>query len=300
MPLPLLIDCDPGIDDAVALLIALAAPELELHGITTVAGNVPLPLTERNARAVLALAGRSDVLVHAGHDRPLAATAPARALIHGASGLGPLELPEPIRPLAGTDAVGFLIRTLRESPAPLTLAATGPLTNIASMLREAPDVAAKIARLVLMGGAAECGNVTPYAEFNVHFDPEAAAIVFASSVPVVMHGLDVTRQVRAHGRRIAEIAALDNPAARAVATMLDFYSGTDAHGGALHDPCVVAWLLAPELFAGRQASVEVETYGKERGRTRVTPDTAGPVTLVTEVDADGFFGLLTKRLARYG
>lgn len=300
MPLPLLIDCDPGIDDAVALLLALAAPELEVRAVTAVAGNVPLALTERNARAVLALAGRPEIPVHGGCDQPLVGAIPAWAPIHGKGGLGPLTLPEPTQPLASADAVGFLIDALRAAARQLTLASTGPLTNIAAALRQAPDIASRIDRLVLMGGAVDYGNVTPFAEFNVHFDPEAAAIVFASGVPVVMLGLDVTCQVRAGRDRVAQIAALDNPAALAVANMLDFYGGTDAHGGAMHDPCVIAWLLVPWLFAGYSAEVEVVTNGVERGRTCVEPAPEGAVTVINSVEAAGFFELLTNILARYG
>ncbi|HLB07536.1 MAG TPA: nucleoside hydrolase, partial [Alphaproteobacteria bacterium] len=224
MARPIIIDCDPGQDDAVALLLAFAAPEtLRVLGITTVAGNVPVARCARNARAICELAGRTDLRVFAGCEYPLVRDPITAEHLHGPSGLGGVELPEPKMPLAPSHAVDFLIATLRNAPEPVTLIVTGPQTNLATALRRVPQIASKIERIVAMGGSIRGGNITPFAEFNIHVDPQAAEIVLGLGVPVTLFGLDVTHQVIATDRRIEAIRSLDNPVARAVADMLGFY-----------------------------------------------------------------------------
>ncbi len=306
---PVIIDCDPGQDDAVALLLALASPEqLDVLAVTTVSGNVPLELTAANARRVVELAGRSQVPVYAGCDRPLLRPPVTAEHVHGHTGLDGADLPQPATALAPGHAVEAIVALLRDRPSgTVTLCPIGPLTNIAMALRLAPDIAERIARIVLMGGAAGPGNVTPSAEFNIYVDPHAADIVFRSGVSIVMHGLDVTHQALVTAERLAAIAAIDTPVSRAVVGMLDFYGGrsraVDGGGAPLHDPCAVAYLLDPGLFRGRECHVAIETEGVHTlGRTVVDrsgrPDAPPNATVIDEIDADGFFALLTERLAR--
>ena len=213
---PIILDCDPGQDDAIAILLALASPELEPLAITTVGGNVPLPLTERNARRILALAGRSDVPVYAGCDRPLVRPLETAEYVHGESGLDGAELPEPTLPLAAGHAIQAIIDLVMARPkGSVTLCATGPLTNVAIALRQEPRLAAQLRQIVLMGGAIDHGNVTPAAEFNIYVDPHAADIVFGCGAPTTMFGLDVTHQVLVNEDRLQRIAAIGTPVARA-------------------------------------------------------------------------------------
>jgi purine nucleosidase len=305
----IIIDTDPGQDDAVAILLALASPELELLGITCVAGNVPLALTARNARVVCELAGRPDVKVFAGCDRPLKRTLVTAEHVHGKSGLDGADLPDPSMPLQSAHAVDFLIETLRrESPGSVTLVPIGPLTNIATALARAPDVAGRIGRIVLMGGAYfEVGNITPAAEFNIFVDPEAAEIVFRAAAPITMVPLDVTHRALTTRPRVEAFRALPGRAGAAVAGWTDFFERFDkekygSEGAPLHDPCTIAWLLRPDLFSGREINVEIETEGRlTLGMTvadywRVT-DRPANVTFLRDIDAEGFFALLTERLA---
>jgi purine nucleosidase len=309
MPRKIIIDTDPGQDDAVALLLALASPEVEVIAVTTVGGNVPLALTSLNARKVLALAGRGDIPVHAGRARPLVRPLVTAEHVHGRTGLDGPHLPEPDLPLASEDAVGMLIGLLRAAgPGEITLCTLGPLTNVAAALKLAPDIAPLIAEIVMMGGAYfEVGNITPAAEFNIFVDPEAAEIVLASGAPVVMLPLDVTHRALATKTRLDRIAALGNAAGAAVHAMLTYSERFDLakygwDGAPLHDPTVIAWLIQPELFAGRQINVMVETRSElTRGMTvadywRVT-DRPRNVHFLRDIDADGFFALLTDRLA---
>jgi len=306
-PEPIVIDCDPGQDDAIALLLAVASPELELLAVTTVAGNVPLAHTSANARRVLELAGRSDVPVYAGCDRPLVREPVTAEHVHGETGLDGAGLPPPSTDLAEGHAVHRLIALLLERPgdaAAVTLCPIGPLTNIAMALRIAPDIASRIRRIVLMGGAMGQGNVTPSAEFNIFADPHAAAIVFRCGVPIVMHGLDVTRQALVTRERLEAIAALDSDVSRAVVGMLEFYGSRHlarGQGMPLHDPCAVAYLVAPQLFEGRDCHVVVETEGRHTlGRTVVDWRGGGDdpnATVITELDDEAFFALLLERLA---
>ncbi len=294
---PVIIDCDPGIDDALALLLALASPDaLEILGITTVAGNVPLDVTTRNALAICALARRSDLEVYAGCDRPLVRPLATASHIHGETGLGGAELPRSGAEAGAAHAVDFITDTLRARRDGVALAPTGPLTNLARVLSGDPAVAANISEIVLMGGAAGAGNITPHAEFNVFVDPHAAAAVFASGVPVTMIGLDVTRQAIITPARLAAIGAVGTPAGDAAAAMLSGYH----RASPLHDPCVIAWLLRPDLFAGRPARVTVETEDEaQMGRTNVDWEAdAANATVIETVDAPALFELLIAALAR--
>ena len=253
---PVIIDCDPGQDDAVALLLAVASPEIDLLAVTAVAGNVPLAHTSANARRVLELAGAHEVPVYAGCDRPLVREPVTAEYVHGETGLDGAGLPPPASELAGGHAVDRLIALVRDRDE-VTLCPIGPLTNIATALRRAPDIAPRVRRIVLMGGAMGQGNVTPSAEFNIYADPHAADIVFRSGIPIVMHGLDVTHQAPVTRERLDAIASLDSDVSRAVVGMLEFYGSRPLARGAgmpLHDPCAVAYLVAPELFGAAIAT----------------------------------------------
>lgn len=309
-PRKIIIDTDPGQDDAAAIMLALASPELEVLAITAVAGNVPLTRTALNARIVLEICGRPEIPVFAGCDRPLRRQLVTAEHVHGKTGLDGIEMFEPAVPLQAGHAVDFIIDTLRAEPvATVTLCALGPLTNVATALERAPDIAERIAEIVLMGGGYfEGGNITPSAEFNIFVDPEAAAIVFAAGVKLTMMPLDVTHKVLTTAARCDRLRAVGNRPAIAMADMLAFFErfdeekyGTD--GGPLHDPTVIAWLLKPDLFTGRQCNVEIETVSElTRGATvvdwwRVTG--REPNAFVAGgVDADGFFDLFIERVAR--
>ena len=312
MPYPrrIIIDTDPGQDDAVAILLALGSAEIEVAGITAVAGNVPLALTEKNARKICELAGRPDIEVFAGAVRPLMRALVTAEEVHGQTGLNGPQLPEPEMALQDRHAVDFLVETLmREESGSITLCALGPLTNIALALVREPRIAPRIREIVLMGGGFfEGGNVTPAAEFNIHVDPHAADIVFRSGVPIVMMPLDVTHKALTTAKRIDAIRGLGTRIGDAVAAMLEFFErfdeekyGTD--GGPLHDPCVIAYLLRPELFAGRTCNVTVETTSElTMGMTVVDwwGVTGRPANalVMRDVDSNGFFELLTQRLGR--
>lgn len=310
-PRKIIIDTDPGQDDAVAILLALASPEeIDVLGITCVAGNVPLELTARNARIVCELAGRPDMRVYAGCDRPLGRALVTAEHVHGKTGLDGPSLPEPTMALAEGHAVDFIIETLRQhSPGSVTLCPLGPLTNIATALRRAPDIAERIAEIVLMGGGYfEGGNITPAAEFNIYVDPQAADAVFRCGAPIVVMPLDVTHKALVTKPRNDAFRALDTPVGLAVAQMTDFFERFDkekygSEGAPLHDPCVTAYLISPDLFSGRHINVEIETTSElTMGMTvadwwRVT-DRAPNATFMGDIDADGFFSLLTERLAR--
>ena len=309
MPRPIIIDTDPGQDDAVALLLALASPEeLEVLGVTTVAGNVPLDLTSRNALIMTELAGRAEVPVFAGADRPMVRPLIAAEYVHGKAGIDGAKFTEPTTRLADGHAVDFIVESIRATDH-VTLCTLGPLTNIGLALQRAPDIAARVAQLVLMGGGFfEGGNTTPVAEFNIYEDPQAAAAVFASGIPLVAMPLDVTHKALTSGRRIEAFQALGNRAGAATAGMLEFYERYDkerygTEGAPLHDPCVIAYLLEPELFRDRNCHVQIETTSElTMGMTVI--DWWGltdqpPNCLVTnEVDDDGFYSLLTERISR--
>lgn len=306
---PVIIDCDPGKDDAVALLLAFASSaELDVLAVTTVAGNVPLPLTAENARRICELAGRDDTPVYAGCPRPILQKPTTAEHVHGLSGLDGADLPVAKMPLQPRHAVDFLVERLMASQGEITLAALGPLTNLALAMIKEPAIVPRIREIVVMGGSMSAGNVTPMAEFNIFADPHAAAVVFSDAVRLTMIGLDVTRRVIATADRVAAIRAIGRPAATAVAGMLESHlddarDGGDEAGAALHDPCVIACLLQPGLFELRELYVAVETADAEAlGRTTIVEDGGGaaafPVNVAMDIDADGFFELLIERLAR--
>ncbi|MCE6962050.1 nucleoside hydrolase [Cereibacter sphaeroides] len=309
-PRRIIIDTDPGQDDAVAILLALASPELEVLGITAVAGNVPLPLTQKNARIVCELAGRTDIPVFAGCDAPLARKLVTAEHVHGKTGLDGPALPDPTMPLQDQHAVDFLIETLRREPeGSVTLCPLGPLTNIATAFRQAPDIVPRIREVVLMGGAYfEVGNITPSAEFNIFVDPEAAAIVFGSGVPLVVMPLDVTHKALTSAERVDRFRAMGTRVGTMVAEWTDFFERHDrqkygSEGAPLHDPCVIAWLLKPDLFLGRHINVEIETEGRFTTGMTVADwwgvsDRAPNALFMRDVDAAGFFDFLAERIGR--
>lgn len=309
-PHPIIIDTDPGQDDAVAILLALASPELEVLGITAVAGNVPLALTELNARKICELAGRSDIKVYSGAIRPMVRSLVTAEEVHGKTGLDGPVLPDPVMPLQTQHAVDFLVDTFMSHPAgTITLCTLGPLTNVALALVREPRIASRIKQIVAMGGGYfEQGNVTPSAEFNIYVDPHAARIVFEAGIPLTLIPLDCTHQALTTASRVEAFRAMPNASGPAVAAMLDFFErfdenkyGTD--GGPLHDPCVIAWLLKPSLFTGRLVNVSVECESElTMGATVVDwwGVTKRPrnATVVRSIDAEAFFNLLIDRIAK--
>ena len=310
-PRKVIIDTDPGQDDAIAILLALASPaEIDILGITAVAGNVPLSLTEKNARIVCELAGKPEIPVFAGCERPLSRPLITAEHVHGKTGLDGPVLPNPEIPLQLQHGVDFIIETLRNAPAKtITLCPLGPLTNIASALLKAPDIAERIEEIILMGGAYfEVGNITPSAEFNIYVDPEAADIVFKSGLAITVMPLDVTHKALVTKSRNDAFRALGSAVGTATAEMTTFFERFDkekygSEGAPLHDPCVTAYLIKPELFKGRFINVMIETTSElTMGMTvadwwRVT-DRPANATFINEIDADGFFTLLTERLGR--
>ncbi len=308
MPRKIIIDTDPGKDDAVAILLALASPaELEVLALVAVAGNVPVTRTEGNARRLAELGGRPDLPVYAGCARPLLRTPITAEHIHGDTGLRGLDLPEPRTPPRPEHGVDYLVDTLRAAaPGEVTLCLLGPATNLAVALVKAPEIAERIAEVVWMAGArSEGGNVTPAAEFNVHADPDAARVLLGSGVPLTLLPLDLTHQVRLTPDRMARLLRVGTAAARAVAAL---FAGDDGPvrergGSPLHDPCVIAHLLRPGLFTGQRINVMVETgspltlgmtVADRYGVTGRAPN----AMWLDQADADGFFDLLFERLAR--
>jgi purine nucleosidase len=306
----IIIDTDPGQDDAIAMLLAFASPEIEVLGICSVAGNVPLALTTRNALKICELAGRTDIPVHAGAAGPLLRTPVTAEEVHGASGLDGPDLPEPTLRQAEAHAVDFLIQTLRREPAgSVTICALGPMTNIALAFALAPDIKPRVARIVSMGGGRfEGGNITPVAEFNIFADPHAAQAVLHAGIPVVLHPLDVTHRALTSRNRVEAFRGLGTRPGIAVAEMLSFAEVYDmerygAEGGPLHDPNVIAWLLHPEFYRGRDVNLEVET-GSELtiGQTVVdwwgATDRPRNAHFIREMDDGSFFELLVERISR--
>ena len=310
-PRKIIIDTDPGQDDAVAILLALASPdEIDVLGVTAVAGNVPLPLTQKNARIVCELAGKSDTLVFAGCDAPLVRKLVTAEHVHGKTGLDGPQMSDPTMPLQDQHAGEYIIETLRAHDAgTITLCPLGPLTNIATAFKNAPDIIEKVQEIVLMGGAYfQVGNITPAAEFNIYVDPEAAKIVFDSGVPIVVIPLDVTHKALTTRARVEAFRALGTKVGDMVAAWTDFFERFDkekygSEGAPLHDPCVIAYLIQPDLFTGRHVNVEIETVSElTLGMTvadwwRVT-DRAPNAMFMGDLDSDGFFALLADRLAR--
>jgi len=306
----IIIDTDPGQDDAVAILLALASPELDVLGITAVAGNVPLPLTELNCRKTCELAGKPETKIYAGADRPMERNLVTAEHVHGSTGLDGPDLPEPTMKLQEQGGVDFIIETLRTRPEnSVTLCALGPLTNIGLALQAAPDIAPRIKKLVMMGGGFfEGGNITPAAEFNIYVDPEAAKLVFASGIPIVMMPLDVTHKALTTQDRIDRFRQLGTKVGKATAELLEYFErfdeekyGTD--GGPLHDPNVIAYLLRPKLYSGREINVEIEcqsqlTLGMTVADYWNVTDRPNNALFIQELAVDGFFELLFERLGR--
>ncbi len=300
-------DCDPGIDDAFSLAMAVASDELEVLGITTTYGNVGLSHTTNNTLRVLDWLG-SDIPVYQGVDRALLGVLVDASEYHGATGLEAPEIGQPTSSPQEKDAISFLIETLRTSSTKITLVASGPLTNLAMMLRLAPDVADKIERIVFMGGSTDYGNDSPAAEFNMLCDPHAAQIVLDAAIPKTMFGLNVTHQVIATPQRVQAMRNIGNDSGRVFADMSIFFEkayreryGMD--GSALHDPCTVAWLLNPELFETRKMRVDVETNtGLSFGRTvHDIWNLAGKgshTDVALHANSEGFFELLNSLLAK--
>ncbi|HDX8356712.1 TPA: pyrimidine-specific ribonucleoside hydrolase RihA [Aeromonas hydrophila] len=310
MVLPVILDCDPGHDDAIALILALASPELKVLAVTTSAGNQTPDKTLNNALRILTLLGRDDIPVAAGAPKPLARELIIADNVHGESGLDGPKLPDPgFAPVAMT-ALELMAKCLRESPEPVTLVPTGPLTNIALLLASHPELKSKIARIVLMGGAAGAGNWTPAAEFNIYVDPEAADMVFKSGLPITMCGLDVTHEAQVMDEDIERVRAITNPVAQCVAGLLDFFMIYHRDpkwgfaGAPLHDPCTIAWLLAPALFHGVECRVDIETGDTHTSgmtvvdRYGLTGKAANALVLLG-LDRAGFIDLLVTRLRAF-
>jgi len=309
---PIIIDCDPGQDDAIGLLLAMSSPdELDLLGITTVAGNVPLALTERNARQMCDIARRADVRVYAGCSKPMVRELVTAEHVHGKTGIDGIDIVAPKRPPGAQHAVDFIIDTLNAADNDsITLVPMGPLTNIGQAITKDPGILEKIGQIVLMGGAMrEAGNISPSAEFNILVDPHAAETVFGCGRPITVMGLDVTHQVLSTPARRDRIRAIDNDAARATVGMLDYFNRHDTvkygiNGAPLHDPCTVAFLLQPDLFEGKLCNISIETESElTMGNTAVdfwhVTDRPKNATWMHTVDADGFYALLVERLSRF-
>ena len=307
----IILDCDPGRDDALAIAMALASSaEIEIAGITAVAGNVPLEVTYRNARFLCELCGFPEVPVHAGADRPFVGTPVTATRHHGESGLEGVEVTMPAAPVESHGAVGFMADTLQAAgDGEITLVAVGPFTNLAILFEEHPGLVSKVREIVVMGGAARAGgNVTPAAEFNVYADPHAAAIVLDCGRPITVHGLDVTHQVLAAPGHAERLARAGGEVARRLAPLLHPAAGSrGARFGPdrspIHDPCTIAWLLRPDLFRSEEVPVACETDGMHTSGATVV-DWWGVTgrepnaRWVTEADGEAVLDLLIERIAR--
>ncbi|TWF59247.1 nucleoside hydrolase [Neorhizobium alkalisoli] len=311
-PIPIIVDCDPGIDDTIALLTAFVSPELDIRGITPVCGNQPLERTVRNALQVCELGNRTDVPVYAGCFRPMLRE-PIYGQFHGKSGLGNTMLPEPKKTAETLSAVDFLIEALSnaaETGEKITLCCLGPMTNLAVALRMNPQIAEGVERIVMMGGAyREAGNRTMTSEFNVLADPHAAHVVFSSGIPIVALALDATHQVMLKPEHVAEFARVSGRISETLAELMAFWDRNDvrrygSRGGPLHDPLVMAYILAPHLFETQKARVFVEyeselcmgqTIADWYGKSGLEPN----ADIVTKVDAEGVIAFFLARLSRY-
>ena len=306
----IIIDTDPGQDDAVAILLALASPELEILGITTVAGNVPLNLTTKNALIITEMAGREDIDVYAGCNSPLSRPLITAENVHGATGLDGPKLINPTKKVKEDHAVDFIIKTLRDhTPDTVTLCPLGPLTNTSTAFKKAPDIVSKVKQVVLMGGAYfEVGNVTPTAEFNIFVDPEAASYVFNLGLDLIIMPLDVTHKALTTPERIDKFIKLNTKCGTFVAEMTAFFERFDkdkygTEGAPLHDPCVIAYLLNPEIFSGRRINVEIETNSELTlgmtvadwwGVTNKEPN----ALFIGNLNSEKFFEMLTSRISK--
>jgi purine nucleosidase len=308
--LPVIVDCDPGHDDALALLLAAGDSRLRLLGVSTVAGNQTLDKTTRNALRILALAGLSDVPVAAGCDRPLLGRLTVAADIHGASGLDGPDLDGPVAEPAAVHGVELMRRLIAGSAEPVTLIATGPLTNVALLLRLHPEVRSNIRRIVFMGGSTERGNTTPYGEFNIVTDPEAADIVLRSGLPTTMLGLNVTRQATATTEIIAEFAGMGTRLGTICAELMTFFAGAyrrefGFEHPPVHDPVAVACVLDPSIVHTVPALVAVELTGTHtRGATVVDlhrrTGAAPNVDVAVGINVDAFWRVLMAAVRRLG
>ena len=311
MPEQIIIDTDPGQDDAVAILLALASPDcINVLGITAVAGNVPLDLTVKNARIICELAKKTSMPIYSGCSKPLKRALVTAEHVHGKTGLDGITLPEPSMPIQELHAVDFIIDTIKNNPSDsITLCALGPLTNVAMALLKEPNIAKRVKQIILMGGAYfEVGNITPAAEFNIFVDPEAAKIVFNSGVKITVLPLDVTHKALISEERITAFKEINSPVGDAVAKWTNFFERFDkekygSKGAPLHDPCVIAYLIEPNIFDGRYVNVEIET-GSELTRGMTVADW-GKVTdrepnamFIGGLNADRFFNLLVERLSK--
>ncbi len=308
----IIIDCDPGQDDAVALFLALSSPdELEILGITTVAGNVPLKLTERNARIICDIADSKKTQVFAGCSRPMLVDLMTAENVHGKTGIDGIDIFKPMTLLKELHAVDFIVETLKDAGTDsITLVPTGPLTNIALAIIKDPSILNSIKQIVLMGGAMrEAGNLSASAEFNMRVDPHAAKVVFECGLPIIVMSLDVTHKVLTSRERVREIESIGNSVSTATANMLKFFARYDSEkygidGAPLHDPCTIAWLLNQDLFIGKECNVRIETESPlTLGHTSVdfwgVEGNIPNATWMQDVDDDGFYDLLINRLRRF-
>lgn len=305
----IILDCDPGHDDAMAIVLAYGNPEIDLLAITTVAGNQTLPKTSLNARLVCTVAGIDDVPIAAGSERPITRNLVTAGDIHGTTGLDGHAFPEPRIPLAGIHAVDLIVDLIMGSGGDITLVPTGPLTNIALALRREPRIADRVREVVLMGGSFTRGNVTPAAEFNIYVDPEAADIVFKAGWPVTMVGLDLTHQALATDEVVDRIGALGTPVAEMSVNLLSFFGGTyrreqGFQAPAVHDPCAVTRVIAPQLLECVDAFVAIETAGRWTSGMTVT-DFRGKLgepnaQVATKLDVEAFWDLLIDAIDRIG
>ena len=308
----IIIDCDPGQDDAVALFLALSSPdELEILGITTVAGNVPLKLTERNARIICDIADSKKTQVFAGCSRPMIVDLMTAENVHGKTGIDGIDIFKPMTLLKELHAVDFIVETLKDAETDsITLVPTGPLTNIALAIIKDPSILNSIKQIVLMGGAMrEAGNLSASAEFNMRVDPHAAKVVFECGLPIIVMSLDVTHKVLTSRERVGEIESIGNSVSTATANMLKFFARYDSEkygidGAPLHDPCTIAWLLNQDLFIGKECNVRIETESPlTLGHTSVdfwgVEGNIPNATWIQDVDDDGFYDLLINRLRRF-
>ena len=303
-------DCDPGHDDAVALMLAANSPELELLGVTIVAGNQTLDNTVRNACRVLQWLGREQIPVYGGCDRPMVRDRVTAGDIHGETGLDGPVFPPLRKAREPEHAVSYLIRTLLDSEGDVTVVTSGPMTNLAVALRVEPRIAEKIQRIVLMGGSYTNGNVTPAAEFNILADPEAAHVCFTAGRPVTMIGLDVTRKVLCYPQTVERMAKVGNDASRLFTALMGHFCKTQAEvfgweGGPLHDPVTIASLLDPALVTTKPMNVRIDlNHGDSYGRTNC--DAFGylglPATadVAVDIDVDRFWDIIEAGLRRYG
>lgn len=311
MPTPVIIDCDPGHDDAVAILLAVASPEIDLRAVTTCFGNCALEDATRNAIQILDLAGAADIPVAAGAARPLTGDQALGNYVHGRSGLDGPELPPASREADPQGAVSLIVSVLEASSEPVTLVVTGPMTNAALLLRERPDLAGRIAEIIFMGGSTDRGNHTPSAEFNTFADPEALDVVLQTAVPVRMVGLNLTHQALATREVVERMRAMPHAVGQTCAAWMGFFGDSynrlwEFDAPPVHDPCTIAALIDPGVIQWRDAFLAVELDGRwTRGETVVDlyrryPDERLNAQVAMTLDADRFWQLVLTEIDRLG